>query len=140
MNLLLISLLGVTGKCPPLPFVLTEVIVKPSITYDLIWDAVCMVESNANDAAINHVENARGRGQIRKIRLMDYYERTNIYYSPHTMHNAERAKEVFMYYALQYSIDDMERIIREWNGGPNGMTNYSTKKYYKKVKEQLKKL
>jgi len=108
--------------------------------YDTIFEASAYVESRGNPNAVNRVERAYGIVQIRQIRLDDYFQRTGIRYYLTQMWDPVKAKEVFMYYAKQYPPDNSERICREWNGGPKGMKYNSTKKYYEKVNNQIKKL
>jgi len=105
--------------------------------YQAIWDAVCAVESAGNSLAYNSKENAIGIAQIRAIRIKDYNQRTGNDYSHQEMYDQEKAKIVFMYYALQYSPNQRERICREWNGGYKGMSKAQTKAYWNKVKSLL---
>jgi len=95
--------------------------------------ALALVESRNNSEAINAKENARGKFQIRPIRLKDYNNRTGSNYSIEQMHNDSIAIKVFNYYAK----GSYEQIARNWNGGPRGMNKKSTVKYWYKVNKLL---
>ena len=45
--------------------------------------------------------------------------------------------EMFEVYCKHYGLTTSEEIARCWNGGPQGMQNEITAKYWKKVKNQL---
>lgn len=119
---------------------LGEIVITPTnITYEDIFHAVGFVESKCNPNIVNEAEQAVGYLQIRRIRLLDYYQQTGIFYTLHEMKDIAKAKEVFMYYAKKYPPDNFQQICREWNGGPNGMNKKSTEVYYQLVYNQLKK-
>ena len=129
--------------CPLLPQELkgvytTEWGQPKKINYEIIFKAVCYIESNGLWNSINLKEKAIGIAQIRQIRLKDYYNQTGIYYRLTEMYDINKSKKVFMYYATKYPPEEYERICREWNGGPNGMKKYCTKKYFKKIEPILK--
>jgi len=108
--------------------------------YEAIWEATCYIETRHNAYAIgdlNFKEGSYGIAQIRRSRLLDYYQQTGIWYNVTDMFSIEKSKEVWMYYASQYYPWQIDRIAREWNGGPRGMQKKSTIKYFKKVKEKL---
>lgn len=105
--------------------------------YEAIWKAVCQVESSGNPLAWNQKENAIGISQIRAIRVKDYFQRSGNHYTHEEMFSPEKSKIVFMYYAMQYSPDQQERISREWNGGYRGMQKEQTKHYWQKVQTKL---
>lgn len=108
--------------------------------YEAIWNATCTIETHHNPDAIddlNFKEGSYGIAQIRRSRLLDYYQQTGIWYDVTDMFSIEKSKEVFMFYASQIDYRDTERIIREWNGGCKGMQKKATIKYYLKVKAML---
>ena len=100
--------------------------------YDRLLYAIGMVESNNNDRALNCLEMAYGRYQIRQVRLNDYYKQTGIRYNLTDMYDQTKAKEVFMWYAYRIGEDNPELIIRKWNG--SGSKTYE---YLRKVKKHL---
>ena len=109
---------------------------EPIKPYEAVWNATCAVESNFNPNAIGdkHLKQwSYGIAQIRKTRLDDYYQRTDIRYSTHDMLDPIKSKEVFMYYTR----GDNEVVAREWNGGPTGMNKKSTIKYWNLIKTNL---
>jgi hypothetical protein len=108
--------------------------------YEAIWKAICQVESSGNQFAIGdkHLkEKSYGIAQIRQVRLDDYYNQSGIRYSVTDMFCPEKSKEVFLWYASRYNVNQIEAISRAWNGGEKGMNKPVTKKYYLKVKSIL---
>jgi len=104
-----------------------------------IFNAVAMVESNMNPNAYNKAENAVGIVQIREIRIRDYNKRANKNYKLTDCYDPEISRIVFMYYAREIGWRNQEKLIRCWNGGPQGMKIKQTKIYYNKVLLTLKK-
>ena len=108
--------------------------------YEAVFNAVCKVESNNDPLAIGdrHLEEySYGICQIRQVRLDHYFELTGIRYTVEDMFDPVKAEEIFIFFAHRIGPYDNERIIRNWNGGPNGMNIKSTEKYYLKVKKVL---
>jgi hypothetical protein len=105
--------------------------------FEALSQAVAMVESSNDPYAYNPHEKAFGKYQIRPIRLKDFNLKTGKQYQLHEMYDTLKAKEVFMFYALQRHYTETEYIARTWNGGENGMKKRSTKKYYRKVSKYL---
>ena len=106
-------------ECPPE--------IKP---YELLWKAVCKVESGNNPLAYNIKENAVGICQIRPVKLNHYNKLTGNHYTLSQMYDKEISKSIFMYFAMQYS--DYETICIQWNG--KSKHNH----YWQKVKTQLR--
>jgi hypothetical protein len=107
--------------------------------YKSIFYAVAMVESSMNPNAYNRAENAVGIVQIREIRIRDYNKRANKNYKLTDCYDPEISRIVFMYYAREIGWRNQEKLIRCWNGGPQGMKIKQTKIYYNKVLLTLKK-
>ena len=108
--------------------------------YESVWNAHCFVETRFDPKAIGDLhleEKSYGIVQIRRTRLLDYYHQTGIFYTTKDMFNVRKSKEVFMFYACKYNPWEVERIAREWNGGPRGMKKRSTVKYYKLITKAL---
>ena len=132
MKLLLIILLGI------IPFRLSapshhELIIFqfPGISYlDLVIEAMGMVESGNDDFAVNEMEQAYGRYQIREVKLKWYAQRTGIHYTLWQCFDKEISLSILKYHLSQY--DDIDQSIKAWNGsGP------MAENYLKKVKERL---
>lgn len=105
--------------------------------YEVIWNAICAVESGFNPMAIGdkHLkEHSYGIVQIRQSRLDDYYNQTGIRYNVTDMFDPMKAKQVFMYYCIS---SDLEVIARTWNGGSRGMEKKATLEYWQKIKLNL---
>ena len=96
--------------------------------YEKLWRAICKVESNNNPLAYNPHEGAVGIAQVRLCRIKDYNRLTRQNMPLKAMYDPLKAKEVFMYFAGQFSPDDILGICRSWNGQSR------MNKYYKKVK------
>ena len=108
--------------------------------YEALWGAVCRVESGNDPHAIGDKKlkhKAYGIAQIRQPRLDDYYRHTGTKYTVYEMFDITKSKSVFLWYAMQNSPNEIEKSIRQWNGGPQGHKKQSTKKYLKKIKKHL---
>lgn len=97
-----------------------------------LWEAVCTVESNNNESALNGLEMAFGIAQIRDIRIRDYNDRTGKGYTLEDCLDSVISREVFMYYAEK--LGDYETIAKRWNG-----SGAKTEIYWEKIKEELNK-
>lgn len=97
-----------------------------------LWEAVCTVESNNNESALNGLEMAFGIAQIRDIRIRDYNDRTGKGYTLEDCLDSVISREVFMYYAER--LEDYETIAKRWNG-----SGAKTEIYWEKIKEELNK-
>lgn len=103
----------------------------PAISYrDLVIEAMGMVESNNNDFAVNELEQAYGRYQIREIKLKWYAQRTGIHYMLWQCFDKEISLSILKYHLSQY--DDIELAIRKWNG-----SGKKTWQYLERVKAKL---
>jgi hypothetical protein len=105
--------------------------------YEKVWNATCHIESNFDSMAIGdkHLRlKSYGIAQIRQSRLDDFYNKTGIRYTTKDMFNPAKSKQVFLFYA---SGSDMEVVARLWNGGPHGMKNSATIKYWNLIKKNL---
>lgn len=138
MGTLLICIILFTflAHAPTLNSILMPKLV-PTAPFDRLWTAICMVESSNNPSALNRKEMAIGIAQIRECRLSDFNKQTGKCYKLIEMYDPEKSKEVFYHYAKQIGINDLERIAREWNGGPKGMKYRQTAQYWNLVKQQL---
>ena len=124
------------GLCPPDTTLIIEF--KPPVKpFEALSHAVAIVESKNNPNAYNKKENAVGRYQIRQIRIDDFNQKTGKSYQIKEMYDTIKAKEVFMWYAMEIGYQNPEKIIRCWNGGDRRMKKQSTVKYYKKVLKYL---
>jgi hypothetical protein len=108
--------------------------------YEAIWQATCKVESNFNPLAYHFEKNgfaSVGIAQVQISRIIDFNARTGLNYTLMDMYIPNKAKVVFMHYAIENNPNDIERICRLWNGGNKGMEKESTKKYYLKIQKAL---
>ena len=103
---------------------------EPISYYEILADAVVMVESRGNPLAYNPDEGAVGAFQIRQIRVDDYNKKTNNNYKVEDFYDLELSRECFLYYARINK--EPELIAKRWNGsGPK------TIEYWRKVKKYL---
>lgn len=135
--ILLSLVLSSTLIAPPSPYTRDEEAIfnPPEATIDPfqpLWEAVCTVESNNNESALNGLEMAFGIAQIRDIRIRDYNDRTGKGYTLEDCLDSVISREVFMYYAER--LEDYETIAKRWNG-----SGAKTEIYWEKIKEELNK-
>ncbi len=107
-----------------------------------ILSAIIFVESSNNDSAYAANEDAVGCLQIRKCMVRDVNRILRRQKSPLSFTYDDRwsrAKSIKMFdvYCKHYRLTTAEEIARCWNGGPQGMNNEITAKYWVKVKNQL---
>lgn len=103
--------------------------IKP---FEPLLDAISIVESGKNNLALNEAEGAYGALQIRQVRLDHYFQLTGKRYVLTDMYDYEKAKEVFIYFAMRIGDNQFEQISKRWNGsGP------LTEIYWNKVKALL---
>lgn len=113
---------------------------EPINPFETIWKAVCKVESGGNIMAVGDKQlkdYSYGIAQIRMERLNDYYNKTGIRYFEKDMFDPNKAKQVYMYYAMQFNPSDIKSIVCEWNGGPHWKKIKSVEKYYLKIQKQM---
>ena len=107
-----------------------------------LLSAIMFVESSYNDSAYAASEDAVGCLQIRKCMVKDVNRILRRQKSPLSFKYDDRwsrAKSIKMFdvYCKHYGLTTAEEIARCWNGGPQGMNNEVTAKYWVKVKNKL---
>ena len=107
-----------------------------------IMNAIMEVESNSNDSAYRASEDAVGCLQIRKCMVDDvnrilFRQKSDLKFSYSDRWLRDKSIKMFDIYCKHYGLITAEEIARCWNGGPKGMQNEMTAKYWKKVKNQL---
>jgi len=126
---LLVSLAGI---CPPAQKGFYIFRRDPINPYERLYKAICIVESGNNPLAYNKKEKATGIVQIRPIRINDFNRQTGKRYTLKEMYDANKSKEVFMFFAGKYEYTDYETIARAWNG-----SGKATIKYWQRVKSKI---
>lgn len=102
----------------------------PPISYELLAEAVTMVESGKGKKVYNKKENAVGWFQIRQCRVDHYNYVRKTKYKLTDFYNYNLSLEMFLFYAKGKS---PEKAAKNWNGsGP------MTVIYWKKVKSKIK--
>ena len=130
ISIFLFLLFSATMKAPTN----TRLIIPAGVVIDpyvKLRYAVGMVESRNDDSAVNRLEMAHGRYQIRPIRLQDYFERTGIRYTLADMHDSVKAETVITYYIHSFGVYNQDKFILSWN--------CQSKEYLAKVKKYLAK-
>lgn len=123
-----------------LPLLLLVAFRQP-VDYDKLFVAVCMVESHNNPNAISTYKGKTyvGVAQIGPSaldelkRLYPYYKNTKLT----DFKDPVLSKRAFVDLLSAYNPSDMEDAARIWNGGPKGPSKSSTKKYWKKVQNEM---
>lgn len=122
--------------------------VKPVYTLDVepLIQAMIMVESRGNDSAYHKGEKAVGCLQIRPIMVREVnrilgIQKSELEYALEDRWSREKSIEIFHIVNSYHNKNNTyEAIARSWNGGPAWAQKSNTKKYWRKVNRQLKKL
>ena len=109
-------------------------------------EAMIWVESRGDDHAYCKREEAAGCLQIRPIMLAEVNRicvmtNNGLAYEHEDRWDREMSIAMFhIWRKYHHEHDTLEKIARNWNGGPEGYIKHKTNRYWKKVKKQLKKL
>ena len=107
-----------------------------------LLSAIIHVESSNNDLAYRASEDAVGCLQIRKCMVKDVNrilkrQKSDLRFTYDDRWLRNKSIKMFDIYCKHYGLTTAEEIARCWNGGPRGMQNEMTAKYWKKVKNKL---
>ena len=107
-----------------------------------LLSAIMFVESSYNDSAYNSYEDAVGCLQIRKCMVNDVNrilrrQNSDLRFSYDDRWLRDKSIKMFDIYCKHYGLITAEQMARCWNGGPRGMQNEMTARYWEKVKNQL---
>ena len=107
-----------------------------------LLSAIMFVESSYNDSAYVASEDAVGCLQIRKCMVKDVNrilrrQKLNLRFTYNDRWSRVKSIKMFDVYCKHYGLTTAEEIARCWNGGPKGMSNKVTAKYWVKVKSKL---
>ena len=107
-----------------------------------LLSAIMFVESSYNDSAYHKGEDAVGCLQIRKCMVNDVNrilrrQKSDLRFTYDDRWLRNKSIKMFSVYCKHYKLTTSEEIARCWNGGPRGMQNEVTAKYWVKVKNQL---
>ena len=113
-----------------------------NVSENEIISALMYVESSNNDSAYNANEDAVGCLQIRKTMVNDVNRILRKRKSPVRFTYEDRwcrykSINMFKVYCKHYNLTTAEEIARCWNGGPRGINNPITLKYWEKVKNKI---
>ena len=102
-----------------------------------LLSAIMFVESSYNDSAYVASEDAVGCLQIRKCMVKDVNrilrrQKSNLKFTYNDRWSRSKSIKMFDIYCKHYGLTTAEEIARCWNGGPKGMENSITAKYWKK--------
>jgi hypothetical protein len=107
-----------------------------------LLSAIMFVESSYNDSAYVASEDAVGCLQIRKCMVKDVNrilrrQKSDLKFTYNDRWSRAKSIKMFDVYCKHYGLTTAEEIARCWNGGPQGMNNEVTAKYWVKVKNKL---
>ena len=114
-----------------------------NVSYDTeILSAIISVESSNNNDAYNEHEDAVGCLQIRKTMVDDINrilrrKSSPIRFTYQDRWNRYKSIKMFEIYCKYYRLETYEQIARCWNGGPRGLYNPATVKYWNKVQDRI---
>ena len=113
-----------------------------NVSENEIISALMYVESSNNDSAYNANEDAVGCLQIRKTMVNDVNRILRKRKSPVRFTYEDRwcrykSINMFKVYCKHYNLTTAEEIARCWNGGPRGINNPATVKYWNKVQNRI---
>lgn len=114
-----------------------------NVSYDTeILSAIISVESSNDDNAYNSNEDAVGCLQIRRTMVDDINRILRRKSSPIRFTYQDRwdrykSIKMFEIYCKHYRLSSYEQIARCWNGGPSGLYNPATVKYWNKVQDRI---
>ncbi len=113
-----------------------------NVSENEIISALMYVESSNNDSAYNANEDAVGCLQIRKTMVNDVNRILRKRKSPVRFTYEDRwcrykSINMFKVYCKYYNLTTAEEIARCWNGGPRGINNPATVKYWNKVQNRI---
>ncbi len=107
-----------------------------------ILDAIIFVESSYNDSAYCASEDAVGCLQIRQCMVNDINriltrQGSSSLYSYSDRWDRNKSIQMFTIYCKYYKLNGAEEMARCWNGGPRGINNPATKRYWNKVETKI---
>ena len=113
-----------------------------NVSENEIISALMYVESSNNDSAYNANEDAVGCLQIRKTMVNDVNRILRKLKSPVRFTYEDRwcrykSIKMFQVYCRYYNLTPAEEIARCWNGGPRGINNPATVRYWNKVQNRI---
>ena len=107
--------------------------------FERLFKAIAQVESESKANAVNKKGDCVGILQITKILVKECNDIMKKKgdarrFTLKDRYSVEKSKEMFKVIQEYHNKEqDLEKGIRIWNGGYNGMKNPRTKQYYKKV-------
>jgi hypothetical protein len=112
-----------------------------AMTWILVLNAMCIVESNNDPDAYNEAEGAVGVLQIRQCYLDDVNEYADTSWTLQDCRNVTVSRWVVRTYAKRYKLTTPEAVARGHNSGPNWRNKkHLTDAYWAKVRRQMVKL
>ena len=126
--------------------VIEQTITVPPQPVDELVNALIYVESRGNDSAIGDVHlktPSIGALQIRPVMVREVNRILKIMgstqrYKLKDRFDRQSSIEMFLFWKNYHHPEDgFEEIARCWNGGPRGLKNRRTEKYWIKVQKQL---
>lgn len=109
---------------------------------DLLWAAICMVESGGDPNAYNPEEKAAGIGQIRPILVADINRILRVcHYSLSDRWSPQKSHEMWKIFIQNYERTGTDaEAARMWCSGPRGMSKACSLPYWIKVKAEMERM
>ena len=109
---------------------------------DSLLSAIMFIESSYNDSAYRASEDAVGCLQIRKCMVDDVNrilkrQKSTLRFTYNSRWSRDSSIQMFEIYCDHYNLVTAEEIARCWNGGPRGINNPATVRYWEKVKDKI---
>ena len=113
-----------------------------NVSEDQMLSALMYVESSNNDSAYNASEDAVGCLQIRKTMVNDVNrilrkQKSPVRFTYEDRWSRYKSIKMFQVYCRYYNLTTAEEIARCWNGGPRGINNPATVRYWNKVQNRI---
>ena len=104
--------------------------------------AIIHVESSGNDSAYCKHEDAVGCLQIRQTMVDDINrilkkQKSTLRFTYNDRWSRNKSTQMLEIYCKYYRLMNSEEIARCWNGGPRGINNPATVRYWEKVKNKI---
>ena len=113
-----------------------------NINENQMLSALMYVESSNNDSAYNASEDAVGCLQIRKTMVNDVNrilrkQKSPVRFTYEDRWSRYKSIKMFQVYCRYYNLTTAEEIARCWNGGPRGINNPATVRYWNKLQNRI---
>ena len=115
---------------------------EPARDFIDILNAISQVESSGDSNAYNSKEDAVGLLQIRQCMVDDVNrilkkKKSTLKFTYNDRWSRNKSIYMFEIYCNYYGLTTAEEVARCWNGGPRGINNPATVRYWNKVRNKI---